>query len=918
MVGRKFSFNFRETFGAGKSETKGRKGSQGYSDDYSPPPSPHPGRRDPLPARMEVDLRLACAGIVNNTIPSDAYVENPYEDMGRPQLDYTAVRSNSETARQRSMSGSKHTRNFSNPAANSEFPDFPIPGPNDRSKYAYKPDTALKDLFAVPDRTHFTSLADRSRRRAESISSLDKGTAQKAPTGRQASRSFSVASNLPLNSLPVRPKQVRRALSQETDPSAPQTDYSEFHISDPTAPTSATFSSKRAKHASYHGPTRVEQEASAQKEVDRGRQRKSWYKPFANAGEEGQGTRSRSGSRARSITRSIQEYIRPGSTGPNSQSASRQRSRAHSTASRRSSASSGVIPGGKNRFSWKNFRQSWSSWRDSTDLENGSSNRLNKRASGASLRNRKSVNLNRELPPLPSIHQWQGEEDSPTIPQFPIKSPTETSSEKPKHISALWNKAAAKSKSVEFKKPSADQKKEYRKSMGPAEYNRSVESKKKKLEYRKSYSDFNYAHPRIPVSQFESPILPHVMAPMSPPPLPKGSMTFSPKIHRKPVPLSNSTPTDSVMDNQETTVVVPIPIEEIGLAQTTPELTLVIPPAPDVPPPPVPTQESTVLPTPATEQSAATTNFTTAASTVVPTPAAEEPSATPAFITAVSTPTAAPATGTSTPRATPATDAKLKRRSGNYSWLPPEQDYKDMSPISRSASLSAKRRSGNYSWLPPVDTTSTPVSEKRRSWMVSADSTSTPVSEKRRSWLPPADDTVTPVALKRRSWLPPADSTSTSTPVSEKRRSWIPPADDTVTPVAHKRRSWLPPEDTVPTVAEKHRPSALDLQQSTPGAVPKRLLERQEDPATGEVMFIRNDSVDAFNSLQSPRYQYADDIASLASTPPPVPPKDPIKKAKWKFGKKKATTWMDEMEKLGIKDGVLLTDQLNGPPIVRY
>ncbi|KAF2219049.1 hypothetical protein BDZ85DRAFT_60408 [Elsinoe ampelina] len=829
MMRRKFSFNFRETFGSGKSDGKGSKDGQSYSDEYSPPPSPHPGRRDPLPARTEVDLRLACAGIVNNTIPSDAYVEheNPYEQLGFPQLDYTAVRSKSEAARQRSMSGSKHTRNFSNPAANNNLPEFPVPnGPLDRSKYAYKPDTALKDLFVDSDRSHFTSLADRSRRRAESTTSLDKGATQKAPTGRQASRSFSVASNLPMNQLPVRPKQVRQ-----------------LPVNHATASASGTFTGKRAKYASYHAPARVDPEIAALKEEDRGRQRKSWYKPFAGGADEGQGQErreSRSRSRARSITRGIQEYIRPGST----RGSSRRGSRARSSDSRRSSASSGVMPGGKNVFSWKNWRQSWNSWRESGDFEQDD-RRLSNRRSGASLRNRNTLNLNRELPPLPSIDQWQGE-DSPSLTQQALERTEDQASEKPKHIAALWNKSAAKRRSADLKKSAAELKKEFRKSMGPPSKQKQPDVQRK-ADFRKSYSDFDYTHPRIPVHQFESPILPHVMATMAPPPMP-----IITKAQRKPLPLSKSTPTDSLMDGQEVPVSPPPALdpEEIGIAKSTPELTLVIPPPPVTAPPPVPVEAVPSGP-----------------------PSAESPPSDP--ITSVTT--------------TSITDLQTKRKSGNYSWLPVEQEHKDVTPISRSQSVSLKRRSGNYSWLP-------------------AESGMAPNLDHRAS-----------LALKRRSgnysWVP-----------SESRDSS--PAGGRMS-MSQKRRSgnyaWTPTEGGETSISEKRR-SRGDMISPivVPSAVPKRFLEKRQDPITGETEFISRmsslssqGSAEFFNSLKTPKYQYADDISSLG-TPSPAPSEKEGKKFKWKLGKKRSTTWMDEMEKLGIKDGVLLQDQLNGAPIVRY
>ncbi|KAG8624766.1 hypothetical protein KVT40_007833 [Elsinoe batatas] len=810
MMRRKFSFNFRETFGSGKSDRKGSRDGQSYSDEYSPPPSPHPGRRDPLPARTEVDLRLACAGIVNNTIPSDAYVEheNPYEQLGFPPLDYTAVRSKSEAARQRSMSGSKHTRNFSNPAANNDLLEFPVPNGSFRR--------------LRPFTLHLTGRQEPSKGRVDH--QPRQGSDPKSPDWQTGLK-------------------VLFSGVQLAHESAARPTQAELPVNHATASASGTFTGKRAKYASYHAPARVDPEIAALKEEDRGRQRKSWYKPFAGGAEEGQGHergQSRSRSRARSITRGIQEYIRPGST----RGSSRGGSRARWSDSRRSSASSGVMPGGKNVFSWKNWRQSWNSWRESGDFEQDDT-RLSNGRSGASLRNRNTLNLNRELPPLPSIDQWQGE-DSPSLTQQALERPGDQTAEKPKHIAALWNKSAAKRRSMDLKKSAAELKKEFRKSMGPPSKQKQPDVQRK-ADYRKSYSDFDYTHPRIPVHQFESPILPHVMATMAPPPIP-----IITKAQRKPLPLSKSTPTDSLMDGQEVPVSPPPALdpEEIGVAKSTPELTLVIPPPPVTAPPPVP-----VIAVPSDP------------------PSAESPPSEP--VTS--------ATTTST------TDLKTKRKSGNYSWLPVEQEYMDVTPISRSQSVSLKRRSGNYSWLPA------------------------------ESGMPPNADHRASLALKRRSgnysWVPSESRDSSPaggrTSMSQKRRSG--------------NYAWTPTEGGETSVSEKRRYRGDMISPIVvPSAVPKRFLEKRQDPITGETEFISRKSslssqgsAEFFNSLKTPKYQYADDISSLG-TPSPAPSEKEGKKFKWKLGKKRSTTWMDEMEKLGIKDGVLLQDQLNGPPIVRY
>ena len=114
----------------------------------------------------------------------------------------------------------------------------------------------------------------------------------------------------------------------------------------------------------------------------------------------------------------------------------------------------------------------------------------------------------------------------------------------------------------------------------------------------------------------------------------------------------------------------------------------------------------------------------------------------------------------------------------------------------------------------------------------------------------------------------------------------------------------------------KRRPSRLELGRHTS----PRLYDREFNRDNGATNFVSTDvEVENYDRAKavSNKYLYADDISSL-HTPPPVPPKD--KSLKWlrKSKSKKQMTWMDEMEKLGVKDGLLLTDNLQGSPIVRY
>jgi len=129
-----------------------------------------------------------------------------------------------------------------------------------------------------------------------------------------------------------------------------------------------------------------------------------------------------------------------------------------------------------------------------------------------------------------------------------------------------------------------------------------------------------------------------------------------------------------------------------------------------------------------------------------------------------------------------------------------------------------------------------------------------------------------------------------------------------------KPKSPQPYSDNI-TLA-KRRPSKLDLGRHTS----PRLYSRESDRGNGGTNFVSTDvEVENYDRAKavSNKYHYADDISSLQS-PPPVPPKD--KPLRWlrKSKSRRQMTWMDEMEKLGVKDGLLLTDNLQGSPIVRY
>ena len=131
------------------------------------------------------------------------------------------------------------------------------------------------------------------------------------------------------------------------------------------------------------------------------------------------------------------------------------------------------------------------------------------------------------------------------------------------------------------------------------------------------------------------------------------------------------------------------------------------------------------------------------------------------------------------------------------------------------------------------------------------------------------------------------------------------------------------PNDMTTSVGAKRRPSRLDLEATTTTNVSSpRLYNKEVNEDSGETTFVnRNMSINEYSQAKLSMYKYADDISSLGTPSPLAIPKETVqKKSKWlsRMKSKKSMTWMDEMEKMGIKGGMLVTDNLNGAPIVRY
>lgn len=575
--------------------------------DFSPPPSPYPGKRDDLSQRVVFDLRNACASVVNNLVPSD-------HDLGRTdeikaQLDYAAIKSAFPAVPPNIKNGRRATL--------SEVPDFPLPQPlhKHKSLYTYKPDTSLRSLFPDTDNPHQTS-----RQRAENLFASDGPLAGKRFT-RPLSQNFTLNSNVAgLDTFP-RPWQVQRGQSYGTEKSTPGTDTAEdpWHAS--TAATSLGITPGHSKQPSNNNSEDKQSSASTALPImpvrqpsmtsERGRSHQVRHVPSSASIATSRRAPSRSESqtrgRSRSIARSIKEYMRPQSSNedayhirtpsaarapsvrapsvrapsvrapsvrapsvsapvvrlpsedvsvdrnPSVQAPSEQASSAalsrpvtrskSKTSLRSKESSTAAAAPERKKSSWKSWRTSWS-WKASEPTVASTT------TTGPDALAEPTVNLNRELPPLPGLDQWKDAE--PVQAPERVQEP-EPESEKPKHIATLLKRRSGDLR----KRISGD----FSKFKHELNKRRSQDMSSWKVDWRKSreISDppvFETAQPFVPVDQdvdvAESTDSPLVQIPSMTPAT--AVPTGSPKFTRKPPPAAiktQSTPTDSVMGDQE-------------------------------------------------------------------------------------------------------------------------------------------------------------------------------------------------------------------------------------------------------------------------------------------------------------------------------------------------------------------------------
>lgn len=362
----------------------------------SPPPSPYPGHRAPLPTKVESDLRLACAGILLNTKPSHHYVA-PDAQSTAPQeakqaLDYDAIKRSASTLK------AQTSRPFP-PRTDSADDKHPL-------KYAYRPDAHIDQLF------------DKSDPAVDPVQSLLGKSKHDTPMG---SRAKTPVPNLlsPGSDAGVRPHVAKRSLSGETNGSTPITDATEYHWSTSTAPTSAAITPARtSKRESSHAPVEQEQtiknDASAiewmRTELERRRRQQAAEEeqaalpPLSRAP-----SRSRSIRSIRSIGDHIKEYIRPSSSGGPNNSRAPSRSTSRSSLRSDSKSQDPEIRGG-----WRSWGKTLKKEHAQTGISRSNSSRGRAESPNPSKPKKTELNLNRELPPLPSLDQWKDEQ--PTLP----------------------------------------------------------------------------------------------------------------------------------------------------------------------------------------------------------------------------------------------------------------------------------------------------------------------------------------------------------------------------------------------------------------------------------------------------------------------------------------------------------------------
>ena len=436
-----------------------------YNED-SPPPSPYPGRRAALPLKTETELRTACLAILTNQLPSHMAAHPPDVSRAAPakaQLDYAAIKKTIDKPADGAIQRPNRRSTRTIEPESSEMAD--LQAAIESSKYSYKPDTAIANLFtdqSAPTDPVPIHAANTMRRRDDATTG---DYVHRRTKSGQLPKTQSIKISTSTSAPHDRPKTSQRSGSHDTSGSTPQTDVTEYPWSTSTAPTSAGVTPARnSKRASAH--LQLDHEASTkvdpvstdearsdvdktqkQRAVSRGRHPSEQTRPDTH-------TTTRPQSRARSIrsirsvrsirsitasmTENIKEYIRPGSSKGLSRSASRSDSHAPyqsvgSTANESDRQDRGPVTRPPPRRDWRNWgrtRKDDSNGGSSGDVSRSSSVR-GRSESRKPASSKADLDLNRELPPLPSLDQWKEQDREQHTPVASMRSPSSRAPSRP-------------------------------------------------------------------------------------------------------------------------------------------------------------------------------------------------------------------------------------------------------------------------------------------------------------------------------------------------------------------------------------------------------------------------------------------------------------------------------------------------------
>lgn len=324
--------------------------------------SPYINRR-PLDAKTEQELRAACALVLQNFKPSD----HEFADAD-PKLDFSGPHKRREQKPE-----SSHVRVHKPTGAPAEQR-----GTHGAKKHSHKTDPTSKGYPDLPMQ------ANTGRRRVEHTEKeIETRKHAKSPSNDQP-RSATMRTDIDSDDA----KSLATPLTASTD--------AHFHNGS-TAPTSVAFGSGRSSKRTSHQFENVAAVADAEAAEWMRTELEKRRHQLASQPQTEQSTSHRPPSRASSIKAGIKEYIFPGSTNL-SRKASHESIRTMNSAN-----SSGQPKRSASSHGWR----SWGLQRKSSSRSNSRPGTSNGRIERPEPEKKPELNLNRELPPLPSLDTWK-------------------------------------------------------------------------------------------------------------------------------------------------------------------------------------------------------------------------------------------------------------------------------------------------------------------------------------------------------------------------------------------------------------------------------------------------------------------------------------------------------------------------------